>query len=265
MFSRRRSVFLAGLAFVLLTLGFAGCSGSESEGVQDAGSGQPQANLRFYAWQENLLGPARDLQTEFSSADPEKVQEAQRRKWIDAGRLPAEGSNRYLISAGAEPTKRDALRLAAEQVRPGQTVVLTQRPRDFTNGLVDRGSEPGYFVLRDKPFLAREDIIDPMLGTDPDTGRPVVTFDFTDSGREKFERVTREIAKRKRTEQFKEGGFRGLNYDSYAIVVDDQILEIVPIDHMENPDGIDGGAGGTLDPGLDLEETEQLLERIRGE
>ena len=75
------------------------------------------ARLYFYDWQNNLIGPAKDLQTELSSADPDQVQEAQREKWIEAGRPPTEGSNRQQISLGAEPTLWDAVQLASGQPR----------------------------------------------------------------------------------------------------------------------------------------------------
>ncbi|HTU14169.1 MAG TPA: protein translocase subunit SecD [Solirubrobacterales bacterium] len=75
------------------------------------------ARLYFYDWQNNLVGPAKDLQTDLTSADKDKVNEKQRQKWIDAGRPPTEGYNRQLISLGAEPTMWDAVNLASKQPR----------------------------------------------------------------------------------------------------------------------------------------------------
>jgi len=93
-----------------------GIPGATSVGKATECATKP-ARLYFYDWQNNLVGPAKDLQTDLGNADPAKVQKEQRQKWIDAGRPPTEGSNRSLITQGAEPTMYDAVELASKQPR----------------------------------------------------------------------------------------------------------------------------------------------------
>ncbi|MDQ2700221.1 MAG: hypothetical protein M3Y23_02710, partial [Actinomycetota bacterium] len=93
-----------------------GIPGATSTGKATECATKP-ARLYFYDWQNNLVGPAKDLQTELSSSDPEQVRDAQREKWIDAGRPPTEGLNRQMIDLGAEPTMWDAATLASQQPR----------------------------------------------------------------------------------------------------------------------------------------------------
>ncbi len=75
------------------------------------------ARLFFYDWQNNLVGPAEQLQSDTATEDPQQVLQSQRQKWIDAGRPPTEGLNRQLIGEGAEPTMWDAVNIASKQPR----------------------------------------------------------------------------------------------------------------------------------------------------
>lgn len=93
-----------------------GIPGATSVGKATECATKP-ARLYFYDWQNNLVGPAKDLQTDLGTSDPQKVRDAQRQKWIDAGRPPTEGQNRSLIEQGAEPTIYDAVQLASKQKR----------------------------------------------------------------------------------------------------------------------------------------------------
>lgn len=93
-----------------------GIPGATSVGKATECATKP-ARLYFYDWQNNLVGPAKELQTDLGSADPAKVADQVREDWIDAGRPPTEGSNRSLIGLGAEPTIWDAVDLASKQPR----------------------------------------------------------------------------------------------------------------------------------------------------
>jgi len=73
------------------------------------------ARLYFYDWQNNLVGPAKELQTDKGTQDPEKVTKQVTEKWKAAGRPPTEGYNRQWIGQGAEPTMWDAVNLAEKQ------------------------------------------------------------------------------------------------------------------------------------------------------
>lgn len=73
------------------------------------------ARLYFYDWQNNLVGPAKELQTDKGTQDPEKVSDQVEKAWKAAGRPPTEGYNRQWIGQGAEPTVWDAVNLAEKQ------------------------------------------------------------------------------------------------------------------------------------------------------
>ena len=77
------------------------------------------ARLFFYDWQNNLVGPARDLDTKLNfGAEPDRdLREAQRDKWNEAGRPSTRGFNRQLIDQGAEPTVWDAVQIAKKEKR----------------------------------------------------------------------------------------------------------------------------------------------------
>jgi SecD/SecF fusion protein len=75
------------------------------------------ARLYFYDWQNNLVGPAKELGTDLGTQDPDDVRKEVRQKWIDAGRLPTQGQNARFIAEGAEPSMWDAVNLASEQDR----------------------------------------------------------------------------------------------------------------------------------------------------
>jgi SecD/SecF fusion protein len=75
------------------------------------------ARLYFYDWQNNLIGPARDLSLLGTGADTDQVRKDLRKQWTEAGRLPTEDFNNQWIAQGAEPTLWDAVELASKQPR----------------------------------------------------------------------------------------------------------------------------------------------------
>jgi SecD/SecF fusion protein len=113
-----------------------------------------------------------------------------------------------------------------------------------------------YFVLRDRPALSGDDIRNPEQNFDPVTNQPNVTFDFSDDGRRIFQEVTRGIAER---------GLLGFppQPESFAIVLDDEIVSRPVIDPEDNPDGIDGRTGAQISGGFDITEAQDLAEFLR--
>ncbi len=118
------------------------------------------ARLYFYDWENNLVGPARDLSLVGTGADTAEVSKQVRKAWVDAGRPPTEGFNRTWIGLGAEPTMWDAVNLAAKQPRDDKC-------EDCTSG--DK-----YYLFDEKthelisgPVTAKEDLYY------NDQGRPI--------------------------------------------------------------------------------------------
>ena len=134
-------------------------------------------------------------------------------------------------------------------VPPGTTVV-SELPSD-ESGAVITEAEPGWFALHDEPALSGKEITNPKQERGQN-GEPNVVFNFTDSGREAFQEVTRRIALRGQaraigpvtaeTAQALSGRF--------AVVLDSEVKTRPFINFAENPDGIDGRTGAQISGGF---------------
>ncbi|MGK2955637.1 MAG: protein translocase subunit SecD [Solirubrobacterales bacterium] len=162
-----------------------GIPGATSVGKATECATKP-ARLYFYDWQNNLVGPAKDVQTDLGDNDPEKVADKQRQKWIDAGRPPTEGFNRQLISLGAEPTMWDAVTLASKQPRvddcpncaaPDQFYLFSDdKEHTYLSGPVN-DKQDLYFNDQGTPIPKENTIVKEVP-----QGTVVVTEQATDSG-----------------------------------------------------------------------------------
>ena len=159
------------------------------------------------------------------------------------------------------------------EVPQGTLVVGSPPPDDVELRSVEaRVGSPPYFVLRDRPSLSGDEIENPEQNTDQTTNQPIITFDFTDEGREAFQEVTREIAIRGANDYFTAtkqspdtasvedaANFSG----SFAIVLDGIIESNPIINFAENPDGIDGRTGAQISGDFTLEEAQDLAEVLQ--
>jgi len=73
------------------------------------------AQLYFYDWEPNLLGPEKAIGGHPGQQPPKGALKASEKRWEDAGRKTNSFENQQLILAGAYPTAYDAALLAAEQ------------------------------------------------------------------------------------------------------------------------------------------------------
>jgi SecD/SecF fusion protein len=73
------------------------------------------AQLYFYDWEPNLLGPEKEIGGDPGQQPPPEVLKASEKRWEDAGRNVKSVENQQLILSGAYPTAYDAALLAAEQ------------------------------------------------------------------------------------------------------------------------------------------------------
>jgi SecD/SecF fusion protein len=172
------------------------------------------------------------------------------------------------LVAGPEQDRADLFSLPEAEALPKsqrKIIVVKQGTIVVRDSLTSSGGRSSdseapevdrYFVLRDRPALSGDDIRNPEQNFDPVTNQPNVTFDFTDNGRRIFQEVTRAIAER---------GL--LNFppqpESFAIVLDDEIVSRPVIDPEENPDGIDGRTGAQISGGFDITEAQDLAEFLR--
>ena len=174
---------------------------------------------------------------------------------------PLGSPTRHAALAAVPAALRDAARVY--EVKPGTVIVRssTQPAR-----LADEARE--WYVLRDDVALRGSHIVDPAqrFSDGPGgTGEPVVTFDFTETGRQIWERVTRAIADRGRAVAAMPGADASAANQHFAIVIDDALLSVPYIDFQQNPDGIDGRAGSQIQGGLTIASARELAVLLRGE
>ena len=154
-----------------------------------------------------------------------------------------------------------------EEIPQGTVVLQAEAPEDDPDtDFNEAESAPrGWFLLRDRPELTGEDIRNPEQQFDPVTNQPNVTFDFTDEGREAFQEVTQRIAQRG---QAKAVGPVSVEQaaelsDSFAVVLDGEIVSRPIINFVENPDGIDGRTGAQISGNFTIESAQDLAEFLR--
>ncbi len=73
------------------------------------------AQLYFYDWEQNLLGPEKAIGGHPGQQPPKEPLKASEKRWEDAGRNVKSFENQQLILAGAYPTAYEAALLASEQ------------------------------------------------------------------------------------------------------------------------------------------------------
>ena len=155
---------------------------------------------------------------------------------------------------------------------PRGIVVLEQKAEDDPETETDESAtEPAeFFVLKDNPGLSGDEINDPKPDFDQ-FNQPVVSFGFTDEGRQNFQDVTREIAIRGADECFAATGqpCQGIHSadaeqfsGSFAIVLDNELISTPIINFVDNPDGIDGRTGAQIS-GVSGQESQDLAEVLR--
>ncbi|MCB0881210.1 MAG: protein translocase subunit SecD [Thermoleophilia bacterium] len=216
------------------------------------------AQLAFYDFQDSVEGaPSRNLWATVTRAEGLPVND------------PGKGAER--LYAFVTATKRPVMDRSTNQpidpvvVEPGKaaearTELLKAvrdagvRPRDITIKSVPRGlivvreitpvlqSRPDgakttqYYVFQDNPGLTGNDISRASSVRDVGqggSGEPIVTMDFTDAGGDKFKDITATLASR---------GAAAQQLQSFAVVLDGEMISNPTIDYNELPFGIDGGA-----------------------
>jgi SecD/SecF fusion protein len=277
-------------------------------GITDATRAAEQvgstAQLHYYDWEPNLIGPEHTIGGSPGREPPEGPRKASEKRWEEAGRNVTSKDNKQLIYAGAFPTAYDAAKLATEQKPvenctecsvakpryylfqkaepheliagpelakkdlyisptgkkrprngivievPTGTVLVSEYPTD-EEGKLDETADPGWFALKDKPALSGSDITNPEQSYGPNN-EPIVTFQFTGEGRQKFQDVTRQIAQRGQASAIGPVSAEEAAVLSghFAVVLDNEVKTRPIINFQENPDGIDGRTGAQISGGF---------------
>jgi SecD/SecF fusion protein len=278
-------------------------------GITDANRAAEQvgstAQLYYYDWEPNLIGPEHAIGGSPGREPPEGPRKASEKRWEEAGRNVTSKDNKQLIYAGAYPTAYDAAQLAAEQEPvencsecsvakpryylfqkaephdliagpelnekdlyvsptgkkrpkngivvkvPTGTILVSEFPTD-EEGKLDETADPGWFALKDKPGLSGDEITNPEQTYAPTTNEPVVSFEFTSSGREAFQEVTRQIAQRGQASAIGPVSTEeaAILSGHFAVVLDNEVKTRPIINFAENPDGIDGREGAQISGGF---------------
>jgi SecD/SecF fusion protein len=228
--------------------------------------GKP-AQLFFYDFEKNVIGDKRRPVTSLYKA----VQTAARQKPVVDDNNTA-GDQYYLfkgnkdLAAGPDATRKDVLSQYDERkprgyeivkVPPGTVVVRAEKPDKFPS------NKPfnQFYVMHDNPELNGKDIKDPKQNTDPTTNEPIVTMNFTGSGRGKFHTVTRRLAQRGASSQIP-GQPADASFQTFAVVLDREIITRPFINYNENPDGIDGRTGAQISGGFTVTSAQDLAKLL---
>jgi SecD/SecF fusion protein len=128
-----------------------------------------------------------------------------------------------------------------------------------------------FFVIEDDSELNGKEIKNPEQAFDPNTNEPLVNMEFTDKGREAFARVTKRIAERGRDcetlsgvdPNCPQGSTPEDFFQRFAITLDNQIVSLATIDYQENPEGIDGRNGASIQNIGSIQDAQDLAENLR--
>jgi SecD/SecF fusion protein len=272
------------------------------------------AQLYFYDWEPNLIGPESTIGARPGQAPPKGALTESEKRWEEAGRNVKNPENAQLIAAGAYPNAFQAAQLAAEQEPvencescsvakprfylfernpphkliagpeltkkdlyisptgekrprngivvevPVGTVLVSELPIN-ESGVRDENAQPGWFAIKDNPALSGTDITEPKVGSEPATGQPTVTFNFTGSGRDAFHEVTRQIAQRGQAHAIglTAGEQAAASSGHFAVILDNEVQTRPIVNYAENPDGIEGQTGAQISGGFNSPEEAQEL------
>jgi hypothetical protein len=239
------------LSLALAVVLTAGCGVSDSTTEQPAVSTNDvlTPRLAFFNWEANVLGPAAELNSGAGGAA--RALRRQTQRWTERGRPPTEGENRQLIASGAEPTRADALRLAANEEKSGRspqgTIVVAAQAVDPEGEIIPGRANRGFYVLNDDPAITDGEIRHPASEVDSE-GQPRLTFFLSPKGRQAYEEMTKQVADQGRDRNQCPYTCRGPHiFNSYAIVFGSRVLSREFIDYTWYPDGMSANGGLGID------------------
>jgi SecD/SecF fusion protein len=245
------------------------------------------AQLYFYDWEPNVIpNPAKTnvprSESSFGRLYDAVTLASQQQPNCFENKCTTSGPQYYLFNsqthqwiAGPTDKRKDLFSELPGQRQPPTSEILAVPQGTVVVEKEGAGGEPApsnpndpsaeWFVLQDRPALSGTEITDPKPSFDQ-FNQPTVTFNFTDTGREAFQNVTRAIAQRGL--QNAPPGVAGNSQlaDQYsghfAIVLDQQVKSRPIINFVENPDGIDGRTGAEIN-GLSLDESQNLAKILQ--
>jgi SecD/SecF fusion protein len=147
----------------------------------------------------------------------------------------------------------------AYTVPQGIVIITAEKPSNLKNTNISNS----YYVIEDDSALTGSDIKDPKQAFDPQTNEPIVTFNFSNKGRQAFAAVTKRVAQRGAATILPPGVARSNAFQHFAITLDDAIVSRAYIDFQQNPEGIDGRTGAQINGIGTIQETQDLAQNLR--
>jgi preprotein translocase subunit SecD len=133
------------------------------------------------------------------------------------------------------------------------------------SGAIINSSPNSWFVLNDDAVLTGADLTNPQQGYSEATGpipAPDVTFGFTSPGKRAFEELTAKIARRAREAQARRVP-KQQALQHFAVVLDDQLIDVPAIDYTKYPEGLDAAYGSEIEAGFTVASGRSLASDLR--
>jgi SecD/SecF fusion protein len=132
---------------------------------------------------------------------------------------------------------------------PQGTILISEKPSD-SKGQTIEDAEPGWYAFKDNPALSGTEITNPKA--EQQEFGPAVTFQFSGSGRQAFQEVTRQIAQRGQARAVGPASEEQAEALSghFAAILDNEVKTTPIINFATNPDGIDGRTGAQISGGF---------------
>lgn len=155
----------------------------------------------------------------------------------------ADPARRHVFGRGA-PSREEALADApadrragatVHEVKPGTAVVRAETTRDR------------WYVIEDDVAVRGTEIRAAQQGTDTLNDRPVIIFDFTETGITRFRELTRGLASRGAASSLERiQDDPALHNQHFAVVYGDILVTTPFVDFRRSPDGLDARSGSQL-------------------
>jgi SecD/SecF fusion protein len=242
------------------------------------------AQLYFYDWEKNLLNDECQTQPDNSYTGPDgisvttglynAIKKAAKCDAFNSDKTTASSEARYYgFLKNHEPVNGGLPEVDEKDLwedQPGGEKPAGAEAIRVNNGILVVRAEPTdkgkkldqWWMLRDDPGLSGTEIKNPEQNFDQQTNEPIVTMDFTDTGRKGFQSVTRSIAERGADNALPSSNPIDAS-QHFAIALDNELVSVPYINYQENPDGIDGQTGAEISGSFTVESAQDLANFLK--